>query len=142
MSVQDNIIWRISKLPKSACGLGARQEDIEKLACAFGSTLPNDFEAFLSEYGWLEFGSTEIPGLGQDVPTHLDLLLIACDYWNNGLSKRFLPIYSSGSDWIYCVDSENAGNVVVVSNEEGEYVLDERMGPWSVWFRSMFCEED
>jgi hypothetical protein len=60
--------------PTAKVGRGATDGEIGSAESALGVVFPPVFRRYLSELGYLEFGSAEFYGLGEGVPAHLDLV--------------------------------------------------------------------
>ena len=139
MALFEDVTRFIDTIPYLVHSNGATEEEIHRLRVAW-NMLPLDYEAFLRKYGWLEFGATEVPGLGALVPTHLNVLAQAHDAWNSGISHELLPIYNPYSGWLYCLKYQQSSvSVVVYSFDLGETYGDS-FSSWSDWFLWMFSE--
>jgi hypothetical protein len=117
-------------------GAGASAADIRELETAWGGQLPGDYAEFLKTFGWVVYGSTEIAGLGRDVPGHLDVSNLAGSLWNGRarLPKDLLPFYDSGGGWYYCL-SKRRSKVVLWALEYGEeQPYEETYESWARWF--------
>ena len=128
-----------------ARGAGASVDQIRELASEWGAELPDDYVCFLAEFGWATFGSAELPGLGEAVPAHLSVLVLAQDQWNLGLPRDLLPVFESNGDWLYCLSELHGGRIVLWSHEYGEeQPYEEQYDGWSDWFVDQFAhpEED
>jgi len=105
-------------------------------------TVPPDYMSYLKTYGWATFGSTELLGLGVDVPDHLALLDRAETLWAGASIKiptQLLPIHESSGDWYYCLSKFHPGQPVVFWSVEYEATgevqpYDEMYDTWSDWF--------
>lgn len=65
---------------------------------------PGDYKEFLAEFGWLEFGSCEVYGLGVDKPDYVDVIRMT-------LLERSQPAVPLPNSWV-CVMNDGAGNLV------------------------------
>jgi len=102
----------LSKQPDLRRGQGARTGELRALQVKWG-TVPPDYMSYLKTYGWATFGSTELLGLGVDVPDHLALLDRAETLWAGASIKiptQLLPIHESSGDWYYCLSGGIRGN--------------------------------
>lgn len=120
-------------------GSGTSNEDVTTLESEWGGSIPKDYRWFLTTFGWATFGTTEIPGLGRDVPRHLDLRERAHGWWEDpsAIPGELLPVYDSTADWCYCLSRLHPGTPVVIWSVEfsSEQPYDERYASWTDWFR-------
>lgn len=84
-------------------GRGVSREEIAEAQTALGP-LPDDYQEFLGEFGWLEFGPFEIYGLGLGRPDHLDVIRMTT-------LERSEPAKPLPATWV-CVMNDGAGNLV------------------------------
>lgn len=125
-------------------GGGATDSDIRELEGLWGKNLPEDYREFLKTFGWVTYGSTEIPGLGKELAgnSHLDVSNLARFLWAppSRLSKDLFPFYNSGGDWYYCFRQLDV-KVVVWDPMYGEDQLyDETYESWTHWFRATLID--
>ena len=123
-------------------GAGATEDELVSLAKVWG-LLPEDFVAYLREFGWVRFGAQELLGLGKDVEPHQNILKQAGRLWKPRgaykLSLDLLPFYDSGGGWFYCLSKLDASKHVVCWAYEYEkrgepQPYDETYPSWSEWF--------
>jgi len=88
------------------CGHGASEAAIRAAESSLG-TFPVDYRAFLRDFGWTSFGSTEIAGLGEDVPwPHMDVVRVTLDERERGgLPSNLITFYSDGGGNLECVET-------------------------------------
>lgn len=118
-------------------GPGATEADIKALEVLWDGRAPADYTEFLKTFGWVVYGSTEIPGIGRGVPSHLDVTNLAVSLWKGGapLPKDLLPFYDSGAGWYYCLSRAHP-RVVLWALEYGEeQPYEEIYESWAQWFR-------
>ncbi len=130
--------------PDLSKGAGATDQEIRALTNIWGP-VPEDFAAYLRDFGWVRFGAQEVLGLGRDVEPHLNLLKRARRLWDGDgiyrLPSELLPVYDSGGGWFYCLSKIHPGQPVVCWAHEHEELhepqpYDELFPTWSDWFLS------
>lgn len=84
-------------------GRGVSREIIAEAQATLGP-FPNDYQEFLGEFGWLEFGPFEIYGLGLGKPDYLDVIRMTT-------LERSEPANPLPATWV-CVMNDGAGNLV------------------------------
>jgi cell wall assembly regulator SMI1 len=121
------MIIAIDTLLDKEVGAGAPVEAVKFASQALDVHLPDDYQAFLVKYGWARLLRDEFYGVGENVPTHLDLI-------KNTTSERtafrpYLPMYlvpvlpdGAGNHFCLDVSRSSAGICPVVfwDHEEGE----------------------
>ncbi|WP_375546595.1 SMI1/KNR4 family protein [Actinophytocola gossypii] len=83
-------------------GPGVSNNEIVAAERALGP-FPGGYREFLSEFGWLEFGSCEVYGLGSGKPDYMDVVRMT-------LSERAQPAVPLPESWV-CVMNDGAGNL-------------------------------
>lgn len=141
MSDYDQVRRQLLSLRDAVMGKGATETDIGALTNAWGPLL-TDFKRYLEDFGWLQAGSYELFGLGDDTPAHLNLLDRSRELWNGDgiykIPRELLPVYDSGGGWFYCLSKFHRGQPVVCWASEYEEAgepqpFDERYESWSAW---------
>ncbi|MCP3981151.1 MAG: SMI1/KNR4 family protein [bacterium] len=122
-------------------GAGATDAELRDLELAWGNALPDDYAAFLKTFGWVAYGSTEVAGLGQDVPTHLNVARMANTRWEDSqFPEELLPIHDSGAGWFYCLRKQSPA-VVLWAHEYGQnQPYDETYLNWTQWFQGYLID--
>lgn len=89
-------------------GPGATEEELaraeERLALRFDGT----YFDFLRRFGWGSVEHIEIYGLGDDVPSHLDLVQVTESERHEmepRLQPHLLPLSNDGAGNLYCLDT-------------------------------------
>jgi hypothetical protein len=107
-------------------GRGVPQTQVAELENRLGVRLPASYKVFLQTFGWLEIGSYEVFGWGEDVPPHLDVLQITeWERHESGvpLPYSLVPIYNNGAGDLECLATHlmfrNECPVVAWYHEEG-----------------------
>lgn len=124
-------------------GSGANEEEIAGAERAIGVQLPEDYKLFLRDLGWGGAGHWELYGLGEDVPSHLDLV----DNTHFHRTERqvpvpatLVPIMDDGGGNAYCFDTERTKNgrapIVLWYLELEEDQVPEDVAPeFASWFQ-------
>ena len=112
-------------------GGGSAPAEIEDAERVLGIRVVGSYRKFLSRFGWIGIGPTEIFGLGRDVPSYLDLVKMTLSERSEmspPLTHRLLPFFNDGFGNLYCLDTSSSPegeNAVVFWNHE----LDARQTP-------------
>lgn len=108
-------------------GEGANADQIAAAERELDVKLVGSYRKFLQIFGWLEVDSTEVFGLGADVPKHLDLVAITQSERTEmrpRLRKNLVPVMNDGGGNLLCID-------LTSGNNEGPPVVfwDHELGP-------------
>ncbi len=88
-------------------GAGASADAIGAAERGLGVALIGGYRTFLERFGWLGVGSTEIYGLGTDVPKHVHLVDITLSEraeMHPRLRRNLIPVMNDGGGNLYCID--------------------------------------
>jgi cell wall assembly regulator SMI1 len=88
-------------------GSGCTRDELASVEVSLGVRLPNDYRAFLQEFGWAETTLTQINGAGVGVPGHLDVVRETAaerSLFEPNLPANLVPISNDGAGSHYCVD--------------------------------------
>ena len=99
---------QIETFADKALGTGATPRDIANAEEALGVQLPPTYRDFLSEYGWARFSTEELYGIGDSVPSHLELVRNVVAERNEMEPKlpiHLIPILNDGAGNHYCMDA-------------------------------------
>jgi hypothetical protein len=107
-------------------GSGCAAEELDVVRALFGS-LPADYAAYLTDFGWFTVSSHEVIGFGGDLPPHLDVVEVTT--WERtqaqpALANHLLPLENNGAGDHYCIDlSVSSAPVVFWSHDhpQGSY---------------------
>lgn len=96
-------------------GHGCTPSELVAVRDAF-PVLPDDYVAYLSDFGWFAVSPHELIGFGAGVPAHLDVIQVVT--WERELayppmSAALLPLENNGGGDHYCLDLAAQGNPVV-----------------------------
>lgn len=137
----------LRRLEDRETGRGASEEDIGRLAAAFGQPIRSSYNQFLRDFGWGGVADLEILGAGPDVPPFLDVTAaLGRERYElqPSLAHPLLPILRDGAGGIFCLRARDDGmpfDVVFWDHER-----DSRQTPESVatdfgsWLRELLQE--
>jgi len=112
MSVQAKHLKEfLSAHPAVKTGNGADDETIATAENKLGVIFPKAFRRFLSEWGYFEYKSAESYGLGDGVPSHLDLVrnaLAERNQFHPHIPPHLVPFMPNGCGDHYCIDTSVA----------------------------------
>lgn len=119
----DEFRERLRRIDEKEVGAGASVTQIADAERGLGVAFPSEYKRLLEDFGWMAVGSTEIFGLGDDVPEHLNVVGVAIDERTQAhmtIPPNLLPIMNDGGGNLYCVDCADAvGSVVVWDHTAG-----------------------
>lgn len=107
------IAERLRNHPDCDYGVGAREEQIVLAEKALDIQFPSSYRQFLREFGWCSIGFREIFGLGDDVPSWLDVAYVTESERREmrpPLPKDLLPVFNDGGGNLACINTA-AGSV-------------------------------
>jgi cell wall assembly regulator SMI1 len=110
MVLSPELIRRLRSLREAEFGQGATPQEIELAEEQLGVTFPRSYRAFLEQFGWASFEGMELYGLGEDVPTYLDLVRVTLSERSEmrpRLPSRLIPLMNDGAGNHYCLDVES-----------------------------------
>lgn len=100
-------------------GVGAKEVSAAELKVGH---VPEDYRDFLQDFGWAQFGSYQISGLGSDVPYRfMDFIFITYEERASGLLPASLcTFYNNGGGDLYCfnVEAEHDESVYCFDHEQ------------------------
>ena len=111
--------------------------------------LPDDYVAFLGDFGWFTVSSHEVIGFGAGVPAHLDVIRVVT--WERELaqprmSAGLLPIENNGAGDHYCLDLLVPSHPVVLWSHDDPLGADQLpavVAPsFAVWALSLFPDRE
>ena len=126
-------------------GSGVSEDAVRLAETQLNSNIAGSYRQFLKRYGWVDIGTNEIFGLGDDVPAYLELC--SNTRWERNesfrrLPARMVPVYNDGFGNLYVLDTDqiiDGENPIYFWDHEGlpdqsaEYVADS--------FAAWFCNE-
>ena len=90
--------------PDLEAGTPLPMKEIDVAERQLGS-LPEDYRAFLQEFGWVSLGPHEVFGLAVDVPPYLDVVRVNESEWTEGqLPRNLLAVMNDGAGNLSCID--------------------------------------
>jgi hypothetical protein len=104
----DEVAPRLRSLDSGVFGTGASEDEIHTAETALDVRISGEYRRFLTEFGWGGFGDVEIYGLGQGVPSFLNLVDNALSERNEAmppLPNHLLPLRNDGGGNLYCLDT-------------------------------------
>lgn len=129
-------------------GTGCSPGELVAVRAAF-DLLPEDYVAYLCDFGWFTVSSHEVIGFGAGVPTHLDVIRVVT--WERELaqpsmSAGLLPIENNGGGDHYCLDLDAPGHPVVFWSHDDPLGSDELpavVAPcFAAWALGLFPDDD
>lgn len=102
-------------------GPGCAPEELDVVRALFGS-LPADYAAYLTDFGWFTVSSHEVIGFGGDLPRHLNVVEVTT--WERAeaqpaLADHLLPVENNGAGDHYCIDlAVSSAPVVLWSHDD------------------------
>ena len=88
-------------------GGGVSEAEIDNLGAELGFKIRGTFRQFLKKFGWIDIAYSEIFGLGEGVPDHLELkgmTLSERSQMHPSLAPNLLPFFNDGGGNLYCLD--------------------------------------
>lgn len=145
----ENMTTTIDALLDKEVGTGASLDAIEEVERVLGVQLPSDYETYLRTYGWARLIYDELYGLGESVPTHLNLVTNTVRErtdFRPYLPKHLIPVMPDGAGNHYCLDLSNSDSgkcpVVFWNHDEGEQQIPRIVGPsFSDWIVDHVTEQ-
>lgn len=122
-------------------GSAATVEQVLRVEGRLGQ-FPADFKRYLMVFGWLAFRQYEIFGIGDGVPTYLDLEAVTLEERRQfGLPQHFVAVMYTGSGDLYCFDTRSSGEgecpIFLWDHEEREARSPGEGGPsFTAWLQS------
>ena len=103
--------------PELEAGTPPPPEEVEVAERRLGC-LPDDYRAFLADFGWLSLGPHEVFGLGVGIPPYLHVVRVNESEWTEGrLPRNLVAVMNDGAGNLTCIDCtavSNGAPVVVV----------------------------
>jgi cell wall assembly regulator SMI1 len=137
------LIERIEQFTRKECGNGATQDQLARAQAELGVVFPGSYKEFLRKYGWGEFATEAIYGLGHDVPKYLDVVrqtLRERTELEPRLPLALVPVMNDGAGNNYCLDTSklihNECPVVLWNHEMGGNQVPETV---AASFDNWFC---
>ena len=128
MGLSPELLRRLHSFGQADFGRGATPQEIELAQQQLGVEFPRSYKAFLEQFGWASFEGLELYGLGEDVPTYLDLVKVTLSERTEmrpRLPRRLLPLLNDGGGNHYCLDvglrEQEECPVVFWDHNLGEY---------------------
>jgi len=126
MSIE-NMTTTIERLLDKDLGDGASMDAIQTAERELGVKFPNDYEAYLRTYGWARLIYDELYGIGDSVPSHLNLTMNTLRErtdFRPCLPNHLVPVMPDGAGNHYCLDlsktESGACPVVFWDHDEAE----------------------
>src|SRR5581483_377733 len=125
---------RLISFDQKEIGQGASSSEIQRAQDILGVIFPDDYAAFLREYGWASIGYWEIYGLGTDVPAYLNLIEVTLSERQEmepNLPNTLIPLMNDGGGNLYCLDTsqcvDSICQVVYWDHERGSHQQPEKV---------------
>lgn len=96
---------------------GATDVEVSGAEEKLGPRVEGTYRDFLRRFGWGSFADIEIFGLGDDVPSHLDLLQVTESERHeleSRLQPHLVPLSNDGAGNLYCLDTRVSDEPPVV----------------------------
>lgn len=108
-------------------GAGCSKEIIFSAEAVLNVKIAGSYRQFLNRYGWADIGSNELYGLGDDMPSHLEL--VSNTFWERNEAFRRLPacmvpVYNDGFGNLYVLDTDQ-----IIDGENPIYFWDHEKLP-------------
>ena len=129
-------------------GTACTPSELAAVRSAF-DVLPDDYVAYLGDFGWFTVSSHEVIGFGAGVPAHLDVIRVVTwerDLAQPRMSAGLLPIENNGAGDHYCLDLVAPGHPVVFWSHDdplGPGQLPAVVAPsFAVWALGLFPDHE
>lgn len=89
-------------------GSGVSRHEILQAEEMLGVSLPQSYQEYLKEVGWVSIRDVEIYGLGSDVPEYLDVVRVTIDertIFEPRMPVNLVPFHNDGTGSHYCMDT-------------------------------------
>src|SRR5215212_540646 len=109
MLLSGELIRRLRSCREAEFGRGATPQEIELAEEQLGVKLPESYKAFLGHFCWASIEALELYGLGEDVPTCLDLVKVTLSEraeMRPRLPSCLVPLMNDGAGNRYCLAVE------------------------------------
>lgn len=139
---------QIASFERKSCGVGATQAEIERAEVVLGLGIVGGHRLFLRTYGWMEIASSDLFGLGEDVPGYLDLIKVTLSErteMHPNIPHQLLPIMNDGAGNHYCIDTAcvlNGESPIVFWNHElgTDQIPEEVADCFTDWFSAFLSD--
>jgi SMI1-KNR4 cell-wall len=117
------VLWdALRARPDLEAGTPLPLPEIDAAVCRLGN-LPDDYRAFLADFGWVSAGPHEVFGLGVDIPPYLDVVRVNESEWTEGrLPRHLVAVMNDGGGNLSCIDttavSKGDGPAIVLWDHE------------------------
>lgn len=144
----DEFVRALGARDDAVVGEGAPNEAIDLAEDQLGVTFPRDFREYLKRFGHVEVGHLELFGLGDGIPSYLDIVQVTTSERNEAgcpLPKHLIPVMNDGAGNLYCVlaAGEGASGIVLWDHEAGPDQTPETCASsLEAWFLSVVGELD
>lgn len=126
-------------------GRGASLDEIARAERELNIKFPTSYRGFLATFGWGALGSSEIFGLGDDVPQWLDVIRLTKSEWTEMYPRiplDLVPILNDGGGNHVCIDTSNrlgqSGSIVFWDHTLGSEQVPEKIAAdFSDWLASL-----
>lgn len=121
----DDLATRLAADPNGEFGGGASEAEIDRAAQALGVPIVGGYRAFLRRFGWGGIPGYVFYGLGEGVPSYLDLVAMTQSERTEmfpPIPRHLLPIMNNGAGDHFCLDtgaSESEPPIVTWYHEDG-----------------------
>jgi len=121
------MISTIDALTDKDVGSGASAAMVQEVERILGVHFPNDYAAFLLNYGWARLYYDELYGVGKSAPPHLSLITNTereRKELRPYIPKHLVPVLPDGAGNHYCLDLSKADSetcpIVFWDHDAGE----------------------
>jgi hypothetical protein len=148
VSVYYDRLCRLVRSRADEIGTGCTASELDAVRGVFG-VLPDDYVAYLGDFGWFAVSSHEVIGFGAGVPPHLDVIRVVT--WERELAQPpmragLVPLGNNGAGDHYCVDLAAPGHPVVFWSHDdpvGPEQVPAVVAPsFAVWALSLFSDHE
>lgn len=100
----DDLLDELRRDDSVQTGSGATSAQVAAAESTLGLAFPDSYRRFLTEIGW----ASEVFGLGDDVPGHLELVRLTQDErteFRPHIPPHLVPVHNDGGGNHYCLDT-------------------------------------
>ncbi len=108
---------RLAAFEDSELGGGVGKAALDAAEQALGIRITGGYRSFLERFGWGGVEHIELFGLGDDVPSHLDLVTVTRSERSEAtpaLPVHLVPVMNDGGGNLLCLDTRSGDEPAVV----------------------------
>jgi hypothetical protein len=105
----EEVLQRLREAGDARHGRGAEEREVAEVEQGLGLSLPPGYRSFLLQVGWASVGGIAVFGLGEGVPSDLDLGTVVATARRQGLPRNLVPFSRDEDRAIYCLDATHSG---------------------------------